>query len=247
MKIFYWSPFLSNIATVDSVINSIKSIKYYDNEKKINPIIIDSVGEWSQKKLDNHVFNIRQLYNYKVYNFLPRKGYLKSRISQILIFVLSFNSLRKLLIKEVPELIENKVQLNFIGDIPRFSKSLISQINSAMKDTQVNTPNLNLNVAISYGGRWDILNAIKRLKDHKINIDKINEDDFSKLLSTSNFPDPDLLIRTGDEIRISNFFLWQISYSELYFSKLLWPDFKLSNFKSALKRFSSRSRRFGKE
>ena len=103
MKIFYWSPFLSNIATVDSVINSIKSIRYYDYDKKINPIIIDSVGEWSQKKLDNHVFNIRQLYNYKVYNFLPRKGYLKSRISQILIFVLSFNSLRKLLIKEVPE------------------------------------------------------------------------------------------------------------------------------------------------
>ena len=103
MKIFYWSPFLSNIATVDSVINSINAIKYYDEKKKINPIIIDSVGEWSQKKLDNHVFKIRQLYNYKVYNFLPKKGYLNSRISQILIFLLSFNSLRKLLIKEVPE------------------------------------------------------------------------------------------------------------------------------------------------
>ena len=103
MKIFYWSPFLSNIATVDSVINSINAIKYYDSKKKINPIIIDSVGEWSQKKLNNHVYNVRQLYNYKVYNFLPKKGYLKSRISQILIFLLSFNSLRKLLIKEVPE------------------------------------------------------------------------------------------------------------------------------------------------
>ena len=73
------------------------------------------------------------------------------------------------------------------------------------------------------------------------------EDEFSNLLSTSDFPDPDLLIRTGDEIRISNFFLWQISYSELYFSKLLWPDFKLSNFKSALNKFSTRDRRFGKE
>lgn len=116
-----------------------------------------------------------------------------------------------------------------------------------MKDTQAKKPNLNLNVAISYGGRWDVLNAIKRMKDHKINIDKLNEDDFSNLLSTSDFPDPDLLIRTGDEIRISNFFLWQISYSELYFSKLLWPDFKLSNFKSALNKFSTRDRRFGKE
>ena len=103
MKIFYWSPFLSNIATVDSVINSINAIKHYDEKKKINPIIIDSVGEWSQKKLDNHVYNVRQLYNYKIYSFLPKKGYLKSRISQILIFLLSFNSLRKLLIKEVPE------------------------------------------------------------------------------------------------------------------------------------------------
>ncbi len=103
MKIFYWSPFLSNIATVDSVINSINAIKYYDEKKKINPIIIDSVGEWSQKKLDNHIYNVRQLYKYKIYNFLPKKGYLKSRISQILIFLLSFNNLRKLLIKEVPE------------------------------------------------------------------------------------------------------------------------------------------------
>ena len=103
MKIFYWSPFLSNIATVDSVINSINAIKYYDAKKKINPIIIDSVGEWSQKKLDNHIYNVRQLYKYKIYNLLPKKGYLKSRISQILIFLLSFNNLRKLLIKEVPE------------------------------------------------------------------------------------------------------------------------------------------------
>tara|TARA_A100001011_G_C14046543_1_gene730032 strand:- start:385 stop:861 length:477 start_codon:yes stop_codon:yes gene_type:complete len=151
------------------------------------------------------------------------------------------------IIKEVPELIENKVQLNFIGDIPRFSKSLVSKINSSMEDTQVRNPNLILSVAISYGGRWDILNAIKGLKDHKININKITEDEFSNLLSTSNLPDPDLLIRTGNEIRISNFFLWQISYSELYFSKLLWPDFKLSNFKSALKKFSTRDRRFGKQ
>ena len=103
MKIFYWSPFLSNIATVNSVINSIKSIEFYDRKKKINPIIIDSVGEWSQKKFDNQSFSIRKIYSYEVYNFLPKKGYFKSRISQILIFLLSFNSLRKLIIKEVPE------------------------------------------------------------------------------------------------------------------------------------------------
>lgn len=103
MKIFYWSPFLSNIATVSSVINSINSIKFYDHKKKIDPIIIDSVGEWSQKKFDKHLINFRQLYNYNVYNFLPKKGYFKSRISQVLIFLLSFNSLRKIINKEVPE------------------------------------------------------------------------------------------------------------------------------------------------
>ena len=221
-------------------------------------IIMDGNSRWARqrnlKTIEGHKQGVNRLRDIVKYSA-------KSEITHLSVFAFStenwkrsasdVSDLMKLflqsIIKEVPELIENKVQLNFIGDIPRFSKSLVSQINSAMKDTQAKKPNLNLNVAISYGGRWDILNAIKRMKDHKINIDKLNEDDFSNLLSTSNFPDPDLLIRTGDEIRISNFFLWQISYSELYFSKLLWPDFKLSNFKSALNKFSARDRRYGKE
>ena len=221
-------------------------------------IIMDGNSRWARqrnlKTIEGHKQGVKRLRDIVKYSA-------KSKISHLSVFAFStenwkrsaseVSDLMKLflqsIIKEVPELIENKVQLNFIGDIPKFSKSLISQINSSMKDTQVSNPNLILNVAISYGGRWDILNAIKGLKDHKININKITEDEFSNLLSTSNFPDPDLLIRTGNEIRISNFFLWQISYSELYFSKLLWPDFKLSNFKSVLKKFYTRDRRFGKQ
>ena len=221
-------------------------------------IIMDGNSRWARqrnlKTIEGHKQGVKRLRDIVKYSA-------KSKISHLSVFAFStenwkrsaseVSDLMKLflqsIIKEVPELIENKVQLNFIGDIPKFSKSLISQINSSMKDTQVSDPNLILNVAVSYGGRWDILNAIKGLKDYKININKITEDEFSNLLSTSNLPDPDLLIRTGNEIRISNFFLWQISYSELYFSKLLWPDFKLSNFKSVLKKFYTRDRRFGKQ
>ena len=221
-------------------------------------IIMDGNSRWARqrnlKTIEGHKQGVKRLRDIVKYSA-------KSKISHLSVFAFStenwkrsaseVSDLMKLflqsIIKEVPELIENKVQLNFIGDIPRFSKSLVSKINSSMEDTQVSNPSLILSIAISYGGRWDILNAIKGLKDHKININKLTEDEFSNLLSTSNLPDPDLLIRTGNEIRISNFFLWQISYSELYFSKLLWPDFKLSNFKSALKKFSTRDRRFGKQ
>ena len=231
-----------------------------NSAKKIGhvAIIMDGNSRWARQRnlkiIEGHKQGVNRLRDIVKYCA-------KSKISHLSVFAFStenwkrsaseVSDLMKLflqsIIKEVPELIENKVQLNFIGDIPKFSKSLISQINSSMKDTQVSDPNLILNVAVSYGGRWDILNAIKGLKDHKININKITEDEFSNLLSTSNLPDPDLLIRTGNEIRISNFFLWQISYSELYFSKLLWPDFKLSNFKSVLKKFYTRDRRFGKQ
>ena len=231
-----------------------------NSAKKIGhvAIIMDGNSRWARQRnlkiIEGHKQGVNRLKDIVKYCA-------ESKISHLSVFAFStenwkrsaseVSDLMKLflqsIIREVPELIENKVQLNFIGDIPKFSKSLISQINSSMKDTQVSDPNLILNVAVSYGGRWDILNAIKGLKDYKININKITEDEFSNLLSTSNFPDPDLLIRTGNEIRISNFFLWQISYSELYFSKLLWPDFKLSNFKSVLKKFYTRDRRFGKQ
>ena len=103
---------------------------------------------------------------------------------------------------------------------------------------------LDLVVAASYGGRWDIVNAINAIKESGFN-KEITEDEFSNFLSTSAFDDPDLCIRTGNELRVSNFLLWQLAYSELYFPSILWPDFDDNQFECALKEYSKRVRRFG--
>ena len=103
---------------------------------------------------------------------------------------------------------------------------------------------LDLVVAASYGGRWDIVNAINKIQDSGSN-QVITEESFSTFLSTSAFKDPDLCIRTGNELRVSNFLLWQLAYSELYFPDILWPDFDDNQFDDALEEYSKRSRRFG--
>ncbi len=147
--------------------------------------------------------------------------------------------------EQVPNLIENSVQLNFIGDLSQFDRDLINQMKKSEDLTACNEKEkkLDLVVAASYGGRWDIINAVNSLKE--LNKDKISEEDLTSLLSTSKFRDPDLCIRTGKEKRISNFLLWQLAYTELYFPDLLWPDFDDEEFEKALLEYSTRSRRFG--
>ena len=103
MKLFYWSPFLSNIATVDAVTNSINSLKRYGNKNKYKPFIVDSSGEWQEKLDKASGIDIIKLYNKNYYKFLPRGNFLKSRLSQLIIFILNFNVLRKLLLKEKPD------------------------------------------------------------------------------------------------------------------------------------------------
>ena len=105
---------------------------------------------------------------------------------------------------------------------------------------------MTLILAISYSGKWEILNAIKKIIDTNINKKDITEKVFEQYLSTKDVPDPELLIRTSGEYRISNFLLWQIAYSELYFTEKLWPDFKRKDFKEALLNYQKRKRRFGK-
>ena len=148
---------------------------------------------------------------------------------------------------QTPDLIKNKVKLNFIGDISRFDQILINKIKTSQKETSAYSPDLLLNIAVSYGGKWDITQAFKKIyKDlNSKKIKKINEDIIDQYLVTKKIPDPDLIIRTGDEFRISNFFLWQAAYSELFFSKKLWPDFEDRDFLLALKEFSKRKRKFG--
>lgn len=147
--------------------------------------------------------------------------------------------------EQVPNLIENSVQLSFIGDLSQFDKELVNQMKKSEELTVCadKEKKLDLVVAASYGGRWDILNAVNQLK--KSNSDDVSEADLNSLLSTSRFKDPDLCIRTGKEQRISNFLLWQLAYTELYFPDILWPDFNNDEFEKAITEYSTRTRRFG--
>ena len=147
--------------------------------------------------------------------------------------------------EQVPNLIENSVQLNFIGDLSQFDEDLLEQMKNSEELTlcKEEEKKLDLVVAASYGGRWDIVNAFNKLNESSKQ--NITENDLTSLLSTSKFKDPDLCIRTGKEQRISNFLLWQLAYTELYFPEILWPDFDDDEFEKALSEYSSRTRRFG--
>ena len=153
--------------------------------------------------------------------------------------------------EQTPDLVKNKVKLNFIGEISRFDKVLMNKIKNSQIKTSQYDPKMNLNIAISYGGRCDIEQALKKIiKDllkNKIKIKNLSEDLISNYLSTSSIPDPDLIIRSAGEQRISNFFLWQAAYSEMYFIKKLWPDFIEKDFQDSLDEFSLRKRKFGVE
>lgn len=151
--------------------------------------------------------------------------------------------------KEVPELHANGVRLNFIGDLSRFSSGLRNRMLQVSDLTKDNNKMI-LTIAVNYGGRWDIVQAAKQcalaLHKKQLTENDINEQHFSSFLSLGNIPDPDLLIRTGGEQRISNFLLWQMAYTELYFSETLWPDFDEESLRKAIKSYCQRERRFGK-
>ncbi len=153
--------------------------------------------------------------------------------------------LKEYIKKEVKELKKNNIRLNFIGDLSKFSNDIKNLLNDSMGITS-HCNDLMLNIALNYGGRADILQAVKRIVAEKIDEEKINEQLFSNFLYTKGIKDPDLLIRTSGEYRISNFLLWQIAYTELYITDTLWPDFDKNEFRKALEDFSKRERRFGK-
>lgn len=150
--------------------------------------------------------------------------------------------------KEARELAGNGVRLRFIGERSRFSPEL----RAAMSDSEsaaLTSVQLTVNIAVNYGGRWDIVNAAQALaraaRAGLINPDDIDQASFERHLSLAPMPEPDLFIRTGGEARISNFLLWHLAYTELYFSPVLWPDFDEAAFREALTEFAQRERRFG--
>lgn len=150
--------------------------------------------------------------------------------------------------KEIRNLHDNNVKLRFIGDCSAFPESLQNSISSAHELTRNNT-GLKFNVAINYGGRWDITEAVRKIAIDiyagKMSIDDISEETLDSRICLSELPSPDLFIRTGGEMRVSNFLLWQIAYTELYFCDSLWPDFDETEFEKALRWYAGRERRFG--
>lgn len=148
---------------------------------------------------------------------------------------------------EVKKLHKKNVCVRFIGDRSKFSEKLQTSINASEQLTAGNT-GLHLNIAANYGGRWDILNACKRISQEvqAKNLQALDEETLGSYMCLSDLPAPDLFIRTGGEQRISNFLLWQLAYSELYFVDTLWPDFSDEEFNAALSWYAGRQRRFGK-
>jgi len=142
---------------------------------------------------------------------------------------------------EIENFKKKKINFTFIGDISRFSSVVRNKLIN-LKNITSDFSKLFFILALSYGSRDEIIEAVKKITK---NIKKINKNDISNNLMTSSFPDPDLVIRTSGEKRLSNFLLWQIAYSELYFTKTLWPDFNVTRYSLALKNYVSRKRRFG--
>lgn len=215
-------------------------------------IVMDGNGRWAEKR-----FLPRIAGHKKGVDALKKlvKACIKRQISTLTVFAFSSENwsrpveevsglldlLGKALLREVPELQKQGVQLHFLGDQARLSPSLQQGLRQAQDLTQANA-RLKLNVCFNYGGRWDIVNAVNQLQSQGA---VVSEDSISQALSTAYCGDPDLMVRTGGELRISNFLLWQAAYCELYFTETLWPDFDDAALDLALQSYADRERRYG--
>ena len=215
-------------------------------------IIMDGNGRWGIKNkqsrnaghragLNTVDLIISQCIHHKIkfltlYTF-SSENWKRPKSEIIFLFKLLENFLKKRIIK----IIERDIKLKFIGDLNKLPVNLQKLIKLSEKKTNKKR-SLQVNVALNYGSKNELINAIKRKKQKKIKLSKENID---KNLYTKNSPDPDLLIRTGDTHRLSNFLLWQLSYTEIFFEKKLWPDFKANDFKKILNKFKNVKRNFG--
>jgi len=146
---------------------------------------------------------------------------------------------------EMEELMQNGVRLQFFGRLEKFSPELRAKMQKSIEQTQ-NNSRITLSVMVNYGGRAELVDAFMKMTKDQLNDDEINEDKISNYLYTKNIPDPDLLIRTANEMRVSNFLLWQIAYAEIYVTPELWPDFRKEQLKAAIEDYQKRVRKFGK-
>lgn len=242
-----------------SIGENIKEIVKETNLKHV-AIIMDGNRRWAKKRLlpsaAGHKKGVEALratlkacakFNVKyltVYAFSTENW---KRDKEEVEFLMSL--LAKTIVKEVPEFIDNDIKLTFIGDRKSLNKDIIDILEFGEKET-AHCKTLNLQIAFNYGSRMEITNATKilaeKVKNSEITLDEIDEEMISQNLYTSNIPDPDLLIRTGGEKRISNYLLWQAAYSEIYVTDIFWPEFDENALAEAILEFKSRSRRFGK-
>lgn len=222
-------------------------------------IIMDGNGRWAKMHGKNRVFGHREGVN-SVRDIVEVSGQLG--IKYLTLYTFSTENWRrpkseitvlmKLLIRalrnETDNLHKNNVKLVAFGDLNSLPDRVRQELYEAMEKTK-NNKLMTLNLAISYSGRWDILNAVRKIstdyKNGKINIKDLDDKLFSSYLSTNGIPDPDLLIRTGGEFRISNFLLWELAYTEIYIDKIFWPDFRRQHFYEAIREYQKRERRFG--
>lgn len=223
-------------------------------------IIMDGNGRWAKEKGRNRLYGHYSGVE-SVRNIV--EGCAELQIGYLTLYAFSTENwdrpkdevtgLMELLVQtirdEVATLNKNNIRLHVIGNINMLPPNARKKLEEACKDTEDNT-GLNLIMALSYSSRWEIINAVKdigaEIKKAKLDPGEITDTIFKQYLSTAHFPDPELLIRTSGEYRISNFLLYQLAYSELYFTETLWPDFRKENLYEALLDYQSRERRFGK-
>ena len=223
-------------------------------------IIMDGNGRWAQRQAHKRIFGhqnamtaVRQAVEAAV----------ASGVKYLTLYTFStenwnrpqeeIDGLMELLIKAVREetktLMDNNVKLEAIGDLGRIPEKSRNKLLDCIRETSGNTA-MTLVLALSYSSRWEIAEALRGIcrdvVSGSLKEDAITEDTLRNYLVTKNYPDPDLLIRTGGELRISNFLLWQMAYTELYFSEQLWPDFRHEDFYDAIYDYQNRQRRFGK-
>lgn len=239
--------------------NDLKHIDLNKTPKHI-AIIMDGNGRWAKKhgqeRLYGHGFGVESVRE-------TLKAAKELKVEYLTLYAFStenwnrpkeeVDGLMDLLVRsianEVDELNESNVRLTAIGDLAGLPNGCQQELESAMQKTALNT-GITLILALNYSARWEILKAVKQIAEevqsNSLPLEAIHQELFSDYLTTKSFPDPELLIRTSGEHRVSNFLLWQIAYTEFHFSDVLWPDFKKEHLYEAVIDFQNRERRFGK-
>ena len=232
-------------------------MKKEESKPKHIAIVMDGNGRWAKKRGESRIEghrkakkSVRETIEFCVENkidYLSLFAFSTENWNRPRLEVKALMNLLHVVIKdELVNLIQQNIKLKVIGNLKKLPEKTRKSLKEAISDTE-NNDGLTLILAINYSGKWDIINATKKIIENnpKGDLANFNEKYFEKNLATSNIPDPELIIRTSGEQRISNFYLWQSAYSELYFTNILWPDFSKKELNNAIFEFKKRNRRFG--